>query len=130
MASVYDSLAQSIISSRPPSIPYPHHGAGAVFPSDQLLISSTGNILESLQGRVAGLQIVRTGQNQFTAYIRGQGPPLYLLDGIPIEESAINTINQFDIKYVEVVKSLAAASIYGSRASYGVIAIYTRRGGE
>jgi hypothetical protein len=107
-----------------------HHRADVVIPGNALMVCPSGNILESLQGRVAGMQVRRAGQYRFTTTIRGQGPPLYLLDGIPIDESAIIFINQFDISHIEILKSIEASGIYGGRGSNGVVAFYTRRGGE
>lgn len=107
-----------------------HNRADAVFRSEELPVAPSGNILESLQGRVAGVQIYRTGPNDFRANIRGRGTPLYLLDGMPINESTLTALNQFDISRIEIIKNLADAGIYGGRASGGVIALYTKRGGE
>lgn len=108
-----------------------HQQADVVLEADQLPVSPSGNIIESLQGRVAGLQIVRTGQNEFRARIRGNTQaPLYLIDGIPIEERATSHLNQFDIDRIEILKSPANAGIYGGRGAGGVIALFTKRGGE
>ncbi|EON78354.1 hypothetical protein ADIS_1217 [Lunatimonas lonarensis] len=107
-----------------------HRRADATFTREQLPIAPSGNILESLQGRVAGLQIIPKGGFEFRAVIRGQGSPLFLLDGVMISESAVQGISQFDISRVEILKGPGSAGIYGGQASGGVIALYTRRGGE
>ncbi|WP_299707893.1 TonB-dependent receptor plug domain-containing protein [uncultured Pontibacter sp.] len=108
-----------------------HREADVVLNVKELPVSPSGNIIESLQGRVAGLQIYRAGQNDFRARIRGsQNPPLYLLDGMPVDESITSQLNQFDISRIEILKSPASAGLYGGRASGGVIALYTRQGGE
>ncbi|RDV14229.1 hypothetical protein DXT99_15670 [Pontibacter diazotrophicus] len=108
-----------------------HQEADVVLTRRELPMAPSGNILESLQGRVAGLQVYRSGQNQFRASIRGQqSPPLYLIDGVPVSESALTSLNQLDISRIEVLKNAANASIYGGRASGGVIAFFTNRGGE
>ncbi|GAB3526386.1 hypothetical protein GCM10027443_01460 [Pontibacter brevis] len=108
-----------------------HQKADVVLHRKELPIAPSGNILESLQGRVAGLQVFRLGQNQFRASIRGQQePPLYLIDGVPVSESSLSSLNPFDISRVEVLKNAANAGIYGGRASGGVIAFFTQRGGE
>ncbi|SHM77857.1 MG2 domain-containing protein [Cyclobacterium lianum] len=111
--------------SRPMTL---HRNADAVIEPSQLPPAPSGNILEVLQGRVAGLQVVPGGPNQFRAVIRGQGSPLYLLDGIPVDESMLQSINQFDISRIEILKSPANIGIYGGRGAGGVIALYTRRG--
>ncbi|QMU29653.1 TonB-dependent receptor plug domain-containing protein [Adhaeribacter radiodurans] len=108
-----------------------HDKADVVINRNELTIAPSGNIIESLQGRVAGLQVYRTGQNQFRARIRGQmSAPLYLLDGMPISESTLSSISQFDVSRVEILKSAANSAIYGGRASGGVIALFTDRNNE
>ena len=102
-----------------------HHEADMVLHTDRLPVAPSGNILESLQGRVAGLQVTRSGMNEFRAVIRGQGTPLYLLDGMPISEESMQMINQFDINRIEILKRPGLAGIYGGRASGGVIAFFT-----
>jgi hypothetical protein len=106
-----------------------HHRADQVLrPQDLTMPPPSGNILESLQGRVAGLQIYRSGWNEFRATIRGYGEPLYLLDGMPINASTVSALNPWDIDRVEILKGPEAA-IYGGRASGGIIAFFTKRGG-
>lgn len=93
-------------------------------------ISPSGNFLENLEGKIAGL--VYNSQSQDLS-IRGVSTfdavkkPLIVLDGFPTEID-INTINPNDIKSVTVLKDAAAASIYGTRATNGVIVIETKRG--
>jgi outer membrane receptor protein involved in Fe transport len=106
-----------------------HNQADVVLKGSQLPVPPSGNILEVLQGRVAGLQIHRRGFNDFQAVIRGQGQPLYLIDGMPVDPSALSSINAFDVDRIEIIKNMAGAAIYGGRAGGGVIAFYTKRGG-
>lgn len=105
-----------------------HTRADAVIYQSQLPVAPSGNVLEVLQGRVAGLQVMPDGMNQFRAVIRGQGPPLYLWDGIPIGESTLQSINQFDIERIEILKGPGSAGIYGGRAGNGVIAFFSKSG--
>lgn len=90
----------------------------------------TGNFLESLEGKVPGL--VYNGQTGELS-IRGVSTfdavkqPLIVLDGFPTEID-LRTINPNDIISVSVLRDAAAASIYGVRASNGVIIVETRRG--
>ncbi len=105
-----------------------HRNADMTIEASQLPTAPSGNILEVLQGRVAGLQVVRSGPNQFSAVIRGQGTPLYLLDGVPVDESMLQSINQYDISRIEILKSPGNTGIYGGRGSGGVIALFTQRG--
>ncbi|MBF8964984.1 TonB-dependent receptor plug domain-containing protein [Pontibacter sp. FD36] len=108
-----------------------HRRADAVIDVKDLPAAPSGNIIESLQGRVAGVQVYRAGPNDFRARIRGsRTAPLYLIDGMPVEEGITSQLNQFDISRIEILKDPASASLYGGRASGGVIALYTRQGGE
>lgn len=91
---------------------------------------------QALQGLVPGLNITTSsGSMEVTPSIsiRGvgtigqgsSGAPLILIDGM---EGDLNTINPQDIENVSVLKDAAAASIYGSRAPFGVILITTKKG--
>lgn len=105
-----------------------HTRADAVILREQLPVAPSGNVLEVLQGRVAGLQVIQTGMGEFRAVIRGMGTPLYLLDGIPIDESSLMSINQFDINRIEILRGPGTAGIYGGRGSGGVIAFFSEMG--
>ncbi len=94
------------------------------------------NAIQALQGRVAGVDIARTGTRPgATGQIRirgnrslsGSNDPLIVLDGIPYQGS-INDINTDDIASMEILKDASATAIYGSRGSNGVIIITTKRG--
>ena len=97
----------------------------------------TANAVESLQGVVAGLNITSDAGgapgSTKNINIRGMGnlgedsnsSPLILIDGM---EGDINTLNPADIENISVLKDAASASIYGSRAPFGVILITTKNG--
>lgn len=95
------------------------------------------NALKSLQGKLAGVLINTNGGNpteQVSIQIRGitslssAVQPLIVLDGMPLEGLNLNDINASDIASIQVLKDAASASIYGARASGGVILIETKRG--
>lgn len=93
-------------------------------------VAVTGNFLESLEGKVPGLvynsqsgDLSIRGVSTFDAVKK----PLIVIDGFPTEID-INTINPNDIISVSVLRDAAAASVYGVRASNGVIVIETKRG--
>lgn len=95
----------------------------------------TGNIVGNLEGKVPGLVAYNNGTNgdgEQTITIRGVGSfqartnPLVVVDGLPIEGS-IESVNPYDIENITVLKDASAASIYGARASNGVIVITTKR---
>ncbi|WP_077922939.1 TonB-dependent receptor [Spirosoma sp. 209] len=108
-------------------------GAVAVVNLKQTLQESNANILSSLQGRVPGVVIQSDGTpgGSGTAIrIRGfstigANGPLFVIDGVPTTYSG--ALNPNDIESIQVLKDAAAASIYGSRASNGVIVVTTKR---
>ncbi|HEX8506291.1 MAG TPA: MG2 domain-containing protein [Hymenobacter sp.] len=84
---------------------------------------SSQNILQFLQGRVAGLTVSGNPPNM-TAQIRGGGTPLFILDGQRVDVDFISSIVPSDVESVEVFKGTEAAIFGGSG---GAIAIYTKR---
>jgi len=97
----------------------------------------TGNAATAIQGKLAGVQVVTPSGGpgaQPTIYIRGvsslQGgtQPLLVVDGIPIYNGGLNSINPNDIASIDVLKDASAAAIYGAKASGGVIVVTTKRG--
>jgi Ca-activated chloride channel family protein len=90
---------------------------------------------QALQGRIAGVQIEsKSKKTDPNIYIRGNASitqsnePLYIIDGVPVNAVDIKQINPNDIKNINVLKDAAATSIYGSRASNGVIILTTKNG--
>ena len=105
-----------------------------------------------LQGKLSGVQVQSVSGNPGTAgtirirgvgYINGGNDPLYVIDGIPMDtedgseltglfgssyQSPLSLIDPSDIESIDVLKDAAAASIYGSRATNGVILITTKKG--
>lgn len=104
-----------------------------LFPDSIPWMQSAFSPLEILR-LVPGVQVFGSFPNQ-SVQIRGaanfSGPiaPLFLLDGMPVQSDFIQTMPVFDILFVDVLKGPEAA-IYGMRAAGGVIAIYTKRGGD
>lgn len=94
-----------------------------------------GRIEELFQGRMSGVQVVRTADGGFSVRIRGTGSPsrtgepLYVIDGIPVTVPAGNGLtwlNPADVARIDVLKG-AAAGIYGFSGGNGVVLITTRR---
>jgi len=105
---------------------------------------------QALVGQLAGVNVKQTTGvpgKAFSVQVRGSGSigagnePLYVIDGFPLTNNASNAssgsfstgnpldnINPADIENIEVLKDAAAAAIYGSRASNGVVLITTKRG--
>ena len=92
------------------------------------------DVAQALQGQVAGLQVTQsTGApgEEISIRIRGEGTignnsPLFIIDGVPSRD--ISFLNPEDVQSYTVLKDASAASIYGSRASAGVIVITTKTG--
>ena len=108
-------------------------GAVSVIKTDEVRDLPSSNPVKNLQGRVPGVAITTDGSpaGNSTVRIRGIGTlgnndPLYVIDGIPTREG-IGQINQNDIESIQVLKDASSASIYGSRASNGVIIITTKK---
>lgn len=92
------------------------------------------NILDRMEGKVAGLDLRVTSDatlepsiRGISTLVKGKRAPLYVVDGIPFEGS-LDAINPADIVNVTVLKDATAASIYGARSANGVIVITTRTG--
>jgi TonB-linked SusC/RagA family outer membrane protein len=89
---------------------------------------------QAIQGKVAGVQIISSGQPGTSPQVRVRGTgsilsgvnPLYVVDGI-ITDDILN-INTADILSVDVLKDASSTAIYGARAANGVILITTRQG--
>ncbi len=92
----------------------------------------TGQIIDNqLAGKIAGVQITQgvagassTISIRGTSTINSNANPLYVIDGVPVEN--IPNISQNDISSIEVLKDAAAMALYGSRAANGVIFITTK----
>ncbi|WP_256010184.1 alpha-2-macroglobulin family protein [Desertivirga xinjiangensis] len=91
---------------------------------------------QSLQGRLAGVSVKRSVTAASTTInIRGvgsisnQSSPLYIVDGIPVE-NALKSMDPSEISDLTTLKDDAAVAIYGARAANGVIIITTRKGKE
>ncbi|MEN7551620.1 TonB-dependent receptor [Rapidithrix thailandica] len=93
-------------------------------------------INHALQGRMPGVTVYRnSGAPGSSASIRirgigtfGNTDPLYVVDGMPIEN--LNDINPNNIERIDVLKDAAASAIYGSRAANGVVLINTKSGSK
>ncbi len=95
------------------------------------------SFVQTLAGQVAGLNITTsTGQPgavsnvnlRGVTSINGNTQPLYIIDGVPVDESNFRSLNPQDIASVSVLKDAGATAIYGNRGANGVIVIKTRQG--
>ncbi|CCG99430.1 hypothetical protein FAES_1420 [Fibrella aestuarina BUZ 2] len=108
-------------------------GAVAVVNVSDVKTLPAPNVMQNLQGRVAGVFITTDGNPGAGANVQirgvgtlGNNSPLYVIDGVPTTEG-LQTLNQNDIESIQVLKDASAASIYGSRAGNGVIIVTTKR---
>ena len=115
--------------------------------ADELVKAASPNVISSLSGKVAGMQVNQAG-GQLGASSRivlrgnsslGDNQPLVVIDGVPVSNSTtrqnsvdfgsgLNDVNPQDIESVSVLKGGAAAALYGMRAGHGVILITTKSG--
>ena len=130
-------------------------GSVASVGADKLKERSYGNALQSMSGQVSGVQITQTqGAPGMAPTIKVRGAssinagtaPLYVIDGIPLEDNTsstgsngtsknmtfnrnpLNNINPNDIESIEILKDASSAAIYGSRGANGVVLITTKQG--
>ncbi len=109
-------------------------GAVSVMNMKEPLSENSGNIMNSMAGKLPGVNVVPDAAPGGTGSIRVRGmstanssnDPLYIIDGVPTDN--INCINPSDIETMQVLKDAASASIYGSRAANGVVIITTKHG--
>ncbi len=108
----------------------------ATVKSDELVKSPSGQAMQALQGKIAGVQVVNAGApgGEPTVRIRGIGSfpsssnssPLYVVDGMYFDN--IDFLNPSDIETLSVLKDASASAIYGVRAANGVVLITTKKG--
>lgn len=104
--------------------------------SDDITISPTSNVMEALQGRIAGMDILKTtGQigSDVQVLLRGNrsiygnNTPLFIIDGVI---GSYEQVNPMDIESFDVLKDASSTAIYGSAGANGVVIITTKRGKE
>ncbi len=104
--------------------------------AEEIMKTPTAQAMQSLQGKVAGMQIVSSGAPGSAPKVRVRGigsypgsdneAPLYVVDGMFFDN--IDFLNTSDIATISVLKDASAAAIYGVRAANGVVLIETKSG--
>ena len=112
-------------------------GSVSVVKMKDVADTPTGNVVQALQGRVAGMSITTDGTPgglSTGTSIRGASSfrsdangPLYVIDGVMTRENPGTILNSNDVESIQVLKDAASASIYGAQAANGVIIITTKR---
>ena len=117
---------------------------------DDITAARTNDIMSSLAGKVAGVQIAESSSDpgssksviiRGVSSLSGNNQPLYIVDGVPMNNSATfsddglnsgfdfgngaSAVNPDDVESMTILKGAAATALYGSRAGYGVILITT-----
>ncbi len=111
-------------------------GAISSLKASDLATMPINRIEQSLQGRVSGVTIASSsGEPGSSSTVRvrgittfGNNDPLWVVDGVVVDNGGIGYINQSDIESIEVLKDAASQAIYGARAAAGVILVTTKRG--
>ena len=120
---------------------------------EKLSASRTSDVMSSLAGKVAGVQISATSSDpgasnsviiRGVSSLSGSNQPLYVVDGVPLDNSSVsssdglnsgfdfgngaNAVNPDDVENMTILKGAAATALYGSRAANGVVMITTKSG--
>lgn len=124
--------------------------------AEEITMTRNNNLVNSLGGKVAGLDIKRSNAMggstnvviRGAKSISGNNQALFVVDGVPVSNASANTLNQQtgragydygnaaadinpdDVASITVLKGAAATALYGSRASNGVIIITTKKGSK
>lgn len=121
--------------------------------SERITETRTSDIMSSLSGKIAGVQISNTSSDpgasnsviiRGVSSLSGSNQPLYVVDGVPLNNSAVystdglnsgydfgngaNAVNPDDVESMTILKGAAATALYGSRAASGVVMITTKTG--
>ncbi len=110
-------------------------GSIATIKSEDIVRTPSGAAMQSLQGKVAGLQVVSSGApgtgptirvRGLGSFVDGASDPLYVVDGVFFDD--IDFLNPEDVESISVLKDASATAIYGVRAANGVVLIQTKSG--
>ncbi len=111
-------------------------GAVAALTPQTLNDRAVSNISQMIQGAVPGVTVIDSpNKSEPSVNIRGRGnlgtsSPLYVVDGMIVDAAFFQRLEPSNIENVSFLKDAASASIYGSRAAYGVILVTTKKAKE
>jgi TonB-dependent Receptor Plug Domain len=96
--------------------------------------TSAMNIIEAIQNRIPGVTVTGSGMNvkvniRASANLSGAVDPLFLIDGVPTELQQLINTSMNDVESIDILKG-PQASIFGARASGGVISVFTKYGNK
>ncbi|MCH5599662.1 TonB-dependent receptor [Niabella ginsengisoli] len=109
-------------------------GSVASVKGDELAKQPVQTATQALQGKVAGVQVIGSGEPNANPSVRLRGTgsvlagvnPLYVVDGVLTDD--IRNINNADILTMDILKDASTSAIYGVRGANGVIIITTKKG--
>lgn len=106
-------------------------GAFGTVKADKLEAKLTTNLIDRLEGSIAGVVIDKDGGMTIRGLstLNAESAPLVVVDGYPTELS-LSDLNPDNIENITVLKDAVAASIYGSRSANGVIVVTSKQGKE
>lgn len=114
-----------------------YSGSATKITSDKVNFVPSASFDQILQGKAPGL-LVTSGSGQpgssarvqirGASSITGGNAPLYVIDGMPVEEGVFQSINPNDFESVDVLRDAVATAQYGNRGSNGVIIATTKKG--
>jgi len=105
--------------------------------SDELHGVPAAQVEQLLEGRIAGVQVIRLPSGSISVRIRGRSSiygdtePLYVVDGMPVQVTVghgLSWLNPGDIERIDILKDASATAMYGVRGANGVVVITTRHG--
>ncbi|HWI90869.1 MAG TPA: SusC/RagA family TonB-linked outer membrane protein [Flavisolibacter sp.] len=114
-----------------------YSGSATKITSDKVNFVPSASFDQILQGKAPGL-LVTSGSGQpgtsarvqirGASSINGGNAPLYVIDGMPVEQGVFQSINPDDFESVDVLRDAVATAQYGNRGSNGVIIATTKKG--
>ncbi|HVV04975.1 MAG TPA: SusC/RagA family TonB-linked outer membrane protein [Puia sp.] len=114
-------------------------GAAYTLPGKELTRMFTGNLLNTLQGRIPGLTVAtgsgEPGYDNPGLYVRGQtswnidgSQVVVLLDGFQVDISALSAFSPFEIESITLLKDATGTAMYGLQGGAGVLSVRTKHG--
>lgn len=110
--------------------------AASILGDENIGNRSSASLASRLQGQIPGVSVqASTGQPGANSFIRlrgqssisGNSEPLFVIDGIPVNEDEFRTLNPNDVASVTTLRDAAGTAIYGNRGANGVIVIKTKQ---
>lgn len=107
-------------------------GAVSSVKADDIMRTPTSNVMEAIQGQVAGFDITRSNGDAGASMnmslrgnrsINGSNEPLFIIDGM---EGSFDELNPNDIASIEILKDASSTAVYGAAGANGVIIITTK----